>query len=98
MKKNTIRIYSTSGFVFDISYQWVMEHMGIEDHSKTKKIEVIEYLRRLSWFEILPAIKLIAVIEDDCADTMNTCVFDVVEDPFNYPITKKKALQLKLNS
>jgi hypothetical protein len=97
MRNNTIRIYSTSGFVFDIEYLWVMEHMGIKDHMKTKKLDVIEYLRKLSWYEILPVIKLIGVIEDECADTMMTCIFDIVEEPLNYPITKKKALQLKLN-
>jgi hypothetical protein len=104
MTNETIRFYTKSGFVFDISYDWVLEHM--QEHGAIKnsdkndmrnKLDVLEYVRNLSWPDILDQIKFVGVIEDSSQDTLMESIFDLVNNPLKYKPTKQKNMQLKLS-
>lgn len=104
MTHETIRIYTASGFVFELSYDWVLEHMA-EHHFIRKadkvtmknKLDVLAYVKNLSWAEILNQLKFVGVIEDSSQDTLAESVFDLVNNPLKYKPTKQKYMQLKLS-
>jgi len=103
MTNETIRFYTKSGFVFDISYDWVLDHMSNHQFLYTSdrislknKLDVLEYLRNLTWADIVDQLKFVGVIEDSSQDTLTESVFDLVNNPLNYIITKQKNMQLKL--
>jgi hypothetical protein len=104
MTNETIRIYTASGFVFELSYDWVVSHMS--DHQfmynstrKTlkNKMDVLEYVRKLSWPEIMEQLKFVGIIEDSSQDTLKESVLDLVDNPLNYVTTKVKNMQFTLS-
>jgi hypothetical protein len=104
MTNETIRIYTESGFVFELSYDWVLKHMSEHQfmyQSSRKdmknKIDVLEYVRNLSWPEIMEQLKFVGIIEDSSQDTLKNSVLDLVNHPLNYKTTKQKNMQLKLS-
>ena len=104
MTNETIRFYTKSGFVFDIGYDWVLDHMSNHQFLYTSdrvslknKLDVLEYLRNLTWADIVDQLKFVGVIEDSSQDTLSESVFDLVNNPLNYIITKQKNIQLKLS-
>ncbi len=104
MTNETIRIFTASGFVFELSYDWVLDHMA-EHHFLRKadkvtfknKLDAIEYVRNLTWPELLDQLKFVGVIEDSSQDTLKDSVFDLVNHPLGYTTTKQKNMQLKLS-
>ena len=104
MTNETIRIFTASGFVFELSYDWVLGHMA-EHHvirksekvNKNNKLDVLEYVRNLTWPEIMDQLKFVGVIEDSSQDTLKESVMDLVNDPLNYITTKQKNMKLKLS-
>jgi hypothetical protein len=104
MTHESIRIYTESGFVFEVSYDWVLTHMGehqflyTSDKSTMKnKLDVIEYVKKLSWPEIMPQLKFVGIIEDSSQDTLKGSVLDLVNNPLNYKPTQQKNMQFKLS-
>lgn len=104
MTNETIRIYTASGFVFEISYDWVLSHMGqhqflyaSERMNMKNKLDVLEYVRKLSWPEIMDELKFVGVIEDSSQDTLKDSVLDLVNNPLKYATTKVKDIQFKLS-
>lgn len=104
MTNETIRIYTASGFVFELSYDWVLTHMSEHQFLYTsdrktliKKLDVLEYVRNLSWPEIMSELKFVGIIEDSSQDTLKDSVFDLVNTPLNYITTKQKNMQFKLS-
>lgn len=104
MTNETIRIYTASGFVFELSYDWVLSHMGehqfmYNSDRKTlkNKMDVLEYVRKLSWPEIMEQLKFVGIIEDSSQDTLKDSVLDLVNNPLNYITTKQKNMQFKLS-
>jgi hypothetical protein len=104
MTNETIRIYTQSGFVFELSYDWVVTHMSEHrfirnsDHKNLKnKMDILEYVRNLSWPEIMEQLKFVGIIEDSSQDTLKDSVLDLVDHPLNYATTKIKNMQFKLS-
>lgn len=104
MTNETIRIYTASGFVFELSYDWVLSHMSehqflyASDRVTLKnKLDVLEYVRNLSWPEIMEQLKFVGIIEDSSQDTLKDSVLDLVDNPLNYVTTKVKNMQFKLS-
>jgi hypothetical protein len=104
MTHESIRIYTESGFVFELSYDWVLTHMGEHqflynsDKSTLKnKLDVIEYVKNLSWPELMPQLKFVGIIEDSSQDTLKGSVLDLVNNPLNYKPTQQKNMQFKLS-
>ena len=103
MTNETIRIYAASGFVFDLSYDWVVTHMkehqfmhSSERTNMNKKLDVLEYVKKLSWPELSVELKFVGVVEDSSQDTLHESIIDLVNNPLNYKITKQKKMQFKL--
>lgn len=104
MTHEIIRIYTASGFVFEISYDWILEHMSQhrflytpKRQRVTSKLDVLEYVRKLSWPEIMEQLKFVGIIEDSSQDTLKDSVLDLVNNPLNYATTKVKNMQFKLS-
>lgn len=104
MTNETIRIYTASGFVFELSYDWVVSHMSEHQfmHNSDRKtlknkMDVLEYVRKLSWPEIMEQLKFVGIIEDSSQDTLKDSVLDLVNNPLNYITTKQKNMQFKLS-
>jgi hypothetical protein len=103
MTNEIIRIYSSGGFVFEISYDWVLENMSENQflYSKQRvdlknKLDVLEHLRRLNWPDIIDHVTFVGVIEDAEIDLMRDAVLDLKNSPLYYPVTKQKALKFKI--
>ena len=103
MTNETIRIYTQGGFVFEVSYDWVLTHMSQHQFVHTpnrkslrNKMDVLEYVRNLSWPEIMEQLKFVGIIEDSSQDTLKDSVLDLVDNPLNYAPTKLKNMQFKL--
>lgn len=104
MTNETIRIYTQSGFVFELSYDWVVTHMSenmfmrkSERKIMNNKMDILEYVRNLSWPEIMEQLKFVGIIEDSSQDTLKDSILDLVDHPLNYATTKVKKMQFKLS-
>ena len=60
-------------------------------------MDVLEYVRKLSWPEIMEQLKFVGIIEDSSQDTLKDSVLDLVNNPLNYITTKQKNMQFKLS-
>jgi hypothetical protein len=92
MTNETIRIYTASGFVFELSYDYASDRVTLKN-----KLDVLEYVRNLSWPEIMEQLKFVGIIEDSSQDTLKDSVLDLVDSPLNYITTKQKNMQFKLS-
>ena len=61
------------------------------------KMDVLEYVRKLSWPEIMEQLKFVGIIEDSSQDTLKESVLDLVDNPLNYVTTKVKNMQFTLS-
>lgn len=104
MTNETIRIYTASGFVFELSYDKVLELMGkhhLLEAAKKKALEirldVIEFVRNSTWPDIIEHLKFVGVFEDSSQDTLRESTFDLLDNPLKYATTKQKNMQFKLS-
>jgi hypothetical protein len=100
-----IRIFTPHGFVFDIPLNWVVSQMRGVDESEVGKglmrdthLTAIEYLKSLSWTEIVHKLKFMGMIDDVNHDSLADSVFDIPEKPLNYKKTKQNQFKLYLTT
>lgn len=88
MANYTIRIYTQSNYIFDISLRWLLAKMKGVDESELHpfltglhRTEAIEYLKSLSWSEVEHKLQFVGIIDSPHNDLLCSSVFDVVDHP-----------------
>jgi hypothetical protein len=100
----TIRIYTPSGFVFDISFSWVyakMKNIPVPEESShypnQTQLNTMEYLKSLSWSQIQDQLVFVGIIDELTNDSLQKSVCDTIEKPFGYRTTVNKSFKLFLS-
>lgn len=100
------RIYTENGFVFDIAIKDVYLHRNkflfnkeepaVKQMNKIMLITLMDYIKKLNWYDIVDNLKFVGIIESPHLDLLSSSQIDIVESPLPYKPLLKQKLKLKI--